>query len=327
MSATSEQPTTSSPIAAIVSTLLVPGLSHLRAGEAMRGVLAFVTVVVPMLVGCAGLGQRFWFFAIYDTDDGASQGVMAIPGAVMHALGGVFPENFALGPSLLASLMFRGDGSPSFERLERMPLVGEEWFALLTTAAGLLAALWAADAAWLACGRRRSRHGATRPAAAAALAWLIPGGGHVWFGRATGDHGAAGRGVLAGGAIFVLFALGLLFSAGQGIDRGNHYVWWIGQSFAFVPLVIGAALSPFKLEELPAFYDLGVGLCTMAGLVNVLLIVDAYTLSETGPAPVDSAPIDPATVDAELRAETAAAAAAAGAVDGVAAAEPTGGAD
>jgi TM2 domain-containing membrane protein YozV len=279
----SSQPATGSPAAAILTGLLVPGLPQFRAGLPVRGLLAFATVVVPYFVGVLALGPRFWFFAVFDTDESSGGGVFGVLSMVLHVVGTVLPEALAIGPSIVASVMLRPGAEPAFERLERMPVAGEEWFAILTSAAGILAALWAADAAWHATGRPRFDARAPEPPRAAAWSWFLPGAGQVMVGRAIGDNGLERKGLLVGAAVLALFLLGGLFSGFQAVDRGNHHVWWIGEVFAGLPWMLFAAISSMKLSALPWGYDLGIALCTTSGLLNVILAVDAYTLAEKGP--------------------------------------------
>lgn len=108
-----------------------------------------------------------------------------------------------------------------------------------------------------------------------AAAWAVPGGGHLWLGR---------RGK---GAVF-LAALTLMFAIGLGLQ---------GRLFPFdfsEPLVGLAALAntgvgmPYLLaaaaglgagEVRAVTYEYGNAFLIVAGLLNVLVIIDAYDIA------------------------------------------------
>ena len=284
-------------IAAAVTGLLVPGLPQFRAGNAVRGAIAFVSVVGLFSAGYAMLGERFWFHETFGGEfsmQGTLGTILRPVWALVGTLLGVLPESLALGPSIVVSLT-RAAESPAVERLQRLPVDGEWLGYLMTTSAGILSALWAADAAWIAAGRRT--FSGSRPAVAAMLSWIVPGLGYL----SAPDRGTRQKGVLCGAVVFVLFALGCLLAGGQAVDRGNNSVWWIGQSLAGCWWCFAAFLSPIKLTDLPWGYDLGVVLTTVAGLLNAVLMVDVYTIAERGAA---AAAIAGAGRDADLDTES-----------------------
>ena len=85
-----------------------------------------------------------------------------------------------------------------------------------------------------------------------------------------------------GGAVIALFALGLAFSAGVGVDRGHHDAYWICQSL-FGGGTLTAAVFFGDLEipnPIPRFYSLGYTLTAVSGLMNIVVIVDAYTVAD-----------------------------------------------
>jgi hypothetical protein len=127
----------------------------------------------------------------------------------------------------------------------------------------------------------RSRAGAVRgpckPGTAALLSWFVPGSGHWLVGQKD-------KGILMGGAVVVVWVAGLAFSLGHAVDRPLQSAWWIGQSFFGGGIVVAAATTaPLRMGSIPPFLDLGVCLCTVAGLLNVVVMVDAYTRAETKP--------------------------------------------
>jgi hypothetical protein len=114
------------------------------------------------------------------------------------------------------------------------------------------------------------------------LGWLLPGAGHFVLGQRW-------RGV----AFFVLltatFALGLVLTEGGAVSFEEHRIALCAQIFAGAPALAGlvrdhgryAAVEGFSIRpimspEVVAMIDLGLLFTMLAGLLNLLLIVDAY---------------------------------------------------
>ena len=107
------------------------------------------------------------------------------------------------------------------------------------------------------------------------LAWAIPGAGHLWLGRTQK------------GLIFLL-ALPLMFGVGLGLD---------GRLFPFVPaqpLVALAAVADigigvtYVLAQALGYgeglvttvtYEYGNAFLIVAGLLNLLVVIDAYDIA------------------------------------------------
>jgi hypothetical protein len=138
---------------------------------------------------------------------------------------------------------------------------------------------------------------------AAFLAWLIPGAGHYYQRR-------TGKAYLYGLSILSLFVIGMILGKGRVVycswspeDPRWHYLCQMGVGLPALPAAIqgwrarnhqpplwpGIMAKPTSLGELDewhnetsAGFDLG-GLYTMiAGLLNYLVIFDAYS----GPLPL-----------------------------------------
>ena len=74
---------------------------------------------------------------------------------------------------------------------------------------------------------------------------------------------------------------GLIAAEGHAVDRQTHSVWWIGQSlFGGGTLLCSLFTSPLQMTHTLAHHDLGVILCTVAGLMNLVVMVDAFTVAE-----------------------------------------------
>jgi hypothetical protein len=116
----------------------------------------------------------------------------------------------------------------------------------------------------------------TNPYLIAAFAWLVPGGGHLWLGRTQK------------GIVFVL-ALPLMFATG---------LWLDGRLFPFQPsepLVALAAFAdvgigiPYFIAKaagagagnvIAASYEYGNAFIIVAGLLNMLVVLDAFDIAQ-----------------------------------------------
>ena len=84
-----------------------------------------------------------------------------------------------------------------------------------------------------------------------------------------------------GAAVALVFALGLVFSDGHAVDRTQYGVWWIGQNlFGGGSLFAALVTGPMRSVATPTDLDLGIVLCTVAGLMNLVVMCDAYTVAE-----------------------------------------------
>jgi hypothetical protein len=254
---------TLSPGAAALWSLILPGLAHFRMGHASRAVLAFATTVGLFWAGYAIVGVRLWRFTLFE------------PFAVLEVLFRylplqLLPESPNLGCCFVAA-MLRGTADHDFQRLIRMPVEGEHLGLFLTGASGIVACLWAADAHWLARGRAGGR---ASPGVAALASWFLPGAGHALAGQ-------RGKGLLFAGAVVAVFAMGLLFSHGHAIDRAQNPASFIGDVlFGSGALLASLVTAPWEYAGIPDGFDLGIALCTVAGFMNLIVIVDAYTVAE-----------------------------------------------
>jgi hypothetical protein len=117
---------------------------------------------------------------------------------------------------------------------------------------------------------------------AALCTWLLPGSGHVAAGQKD-------KGILVGAAVVVVFAVGLALSAGHAVDRQLFGAWWVAQICCGGPMVFAALVTaPLQMTAIPAGIDYGLALCTVAGLMNVMVMTDAYTVAESKSAPAPS---------------------------------------
>jgi hypothetical protein len=260
----------------------VPGLLQYQLGQTQRAAVAFASCTLLFLAGWVVVGERLFYWALL-TPDAGSDGLRAL---ARFGLPITLPEVLNLPANALGAIL-AWDASPTGERLWRMPRDFEHVGGWLTAASGMLAAFWSAAAHW---ELRVKRDGGATPAApvanpalCAALSWLVPGLGHARAGQRD-------KGAVMGLAVVIVFTMGLLFAHGHAIDRANASVWWIAQNlFGGGSLFAALVTGPMRMESAPANLDLGIVLCTVAGLMNLVVMVDAYTVAERSVFPLGKA--------------------------------------
>jgi hypothetical protein len=142
------------------------------------------------------------------------------------------------------------------------------------------------------------------PWVAAILAWLVPGLGHIYQGRTA-------KGLLFMICILSTFFYGLYLSDGRAVYaswvEGDKRLYYLCQVFVGLPAlpallqnylvhsgkaplwggIMAPPVTPAQLSEwyktLNVYFDLGTVYTTIAGLLNVLVIYDAWG----GPAPLE----------------------------------------
>ncbi|HEX5012452.1 MAG TPA: DUF6677 family protein [Planctomycetota bacterium] len=113
------------------------------------------------------------------------------------------------------------------------------------------------------------------PPLIALAAWFVPGLGHILLGRTA-------KGLYMGGLILAAFGIGLLLGQGYSVASVKFpYHWW-GQVCAGAPALLanrflGLRAQDHTIDRL----ELGVVFTTVAGIMNVVAIVDAYTIART----------------------------------------------
>lgn len=261
----------------------VPGLLQYRLGQRQQAMIAFVSCTALYFVGWWLMRDRLFYWALV-TPDTAPGGGDSLPRTLARfGLTTTLPELLNLPANAIGALL-SFDGAPTGERLWRLPRASEYLGGFLTAASGMLAAFWSAAGHW---EMRRRRDGGEQcpapianPALCAGLSWLVPGLGHVRAGQKD-------KGLLMGAAVLIVFALGLAFAQGHAVDRANASVWWMAQNLCGIgSLFAGLVTSPLHMQSTLPHLDLGVILCTVAGLMNLVVMVDAYTVAERSVFPV-----------------------------------------
>ncbi len=257
---------------------LIPGLLQFQLGQRKKAVAALVACTGLYLLGWLLVRDRLFHFALLSSEPGGSW----LPARVGIPM--TLPEILNLPAHAVFSMLAFGSYYESM-RLWRLPREMEDLGGMLTAASGMLAAFFCADAFWLLRWRRDAVEGSTpaprcNPALAAGVSWLLPGFGHALAGQRN-------KGLLMGGAVALVFLFGMLASHGHGCDRAIASVWWIGESlFGGGALLSALVTAPLTMTAIPDNLELGTNLCTVAGLMNLVVMVDAFTAAERTSFPV-----------------------------------------
>lgn len=113
------------------------------------------------------------------------------------------------------------------------------------------------------------------PIAPLVAAWLVPGGGHFWLRR-------WGRGAILLGAVGAMFAVGLLM---QGrffrFDPSNivETLGFLGDLCSGLLFVVAKLGGYESASSGSPIADYGTKFLLVAGLLNVLCILDAYDIA------------------------------------------------
>ena len=109
----------------------------------------------------------------------------------------------------------------------------------------------------------------------ALAAWAVPGLGHVLLGRTA-------KGLYLGGLVLGAFAIGLVLGQGYSVASVKFpYHWW-GQVCAGAPALLANRFLGLRAQtQTIDRLELGVVFTTVAGIMNVVAIVDAYIIART----------------------------------------------
>lgn len=135
------------------------------------------------------------------------------------------------------------------------------------------------------------------------LAWLLPGLGHWWLGHRS-------RALLIGAGVLGLYTGGLLIGGLDVIDRRGDFLWYCGQVLAgpqtpALQMVRNARPAPDDPDTAvnytyaqPSFShanEIGQLYAAIAGMLNLLAILDVIILAPASAPMVDRRKPSPAT--------------------------------
>lgn len=105
------------------------------------------------------------------------------------------------------------------------------------------------------------------------LAWLLPGAGHLYLGRTL-------KGLIFLGCIGALFGLGVLSDARLelhlGLDDLMASIVSLSQLATGLPYLVARLLGVSEGRPTSLTFDYGITYTATAGLLNVLVILDAH---------------------------------------------------
>jgi TM2 domain-containing membrane protein YozV len=263
----------SNPLVATILTWLIPGAGHFYLGKVRTAAIAFVVIEGLYLAGVM-LSKGMFLqilppemrgrFAAALTPEAGNLGALLLH-VRQYGFGGMVPEAF---PSTLH--------------------VG----VMLTASAGIANLILCSRAHYdaRAGALKEEPSAAPHPGLAALVGWIIPGGGHFLQGRKA-------RGAVAFVLVVTLFAVGCYLAGGTNLDRSRHFYYWAGQALLGPVAFIAETLNGHPLmSERPSYEDAGVVLSSVAGMLNVLLLLDVYGFSEAKRLgqPLATEAVDPA---------------------------------
>ncbi|MEM7311109.1 MAG: DUF6677 family protein [Planctomycetota bacterium] len=243
------------PLVAVLLSWFLPGAGHLYLGRLGLGAAVFVLVEGLYIAGLMLSGGRT--FEFLDPE---------LRGALATAL---TPEVGNLG-GLLWQLKNHGFGGPEPGPWPPNMMAGV-W---LTGLSGMLNALFLVHVHLEARTPSGHRPGGLQPALLVGSTWLVPGLGHLLQGRRL-------RGLVVFGLLVGFFAWGTWFAEGSNLSRERHFYYWSGQFLVGLPSIVTEWMSgrPRVTHELP-WGDVGLLFGCMAGLLNVLAMLDVYGVAE-----------------------------------------------
>ena len=115
-----------------------------------------------------------------------------------------------------------------------------------------------------------------RVAAICAVAWALPGAGHLWLGRSS-------KGIVFLAALPLMFAIGLgLDGELFAIDPAQPLVALAGLADLGIgaPYLLARALGAGGGEVSAGTYEYGNTFLVVSGLLNVLVVLDAFDIAQ-----------------------------------------------
>lgn len=244
-----------SPVMATWLTWFVPGLGHVYLGKPLFGLVGFALVQGVYLLGLRfseGMGFEF-----LDADLRSP-----VSGALTPEIGNL---------SALAYHIFHFGFGPGFPRLWPEHIHLGVW---LTAISGMLNACLMVHANHVARLPSSVEPRGPTPGGFVLAGWLVPGLGHWLIGRRL-------RAVIVFVVLMGLFVGGTLLAEGSNLDRERHFYYWSGQFLVGAPAMIWEAIHGHaQLRGDIRYADAGLVFACLAGLLNILCLLDVQAQSE-----------------------------------------------
>ncbi len=252
-----ETPPLGNPNLAALLTWLIPGAGHLLLGKAAFGLAAFAVVEGLYLLGY-WLTDGMLFEYLQDELRSSFAGALT-------------PEAGNLGAMLWHMQHDPYGTAPFFPR---------PWPSTMQLGVFLTALSGVMNVALCVRAYADGAHSPDRlesgphPGIAVFLAWLVPGLGHWVQGRKL-------RGAVIFGTIVSMLVVATLLAQGANLDRELHFYYWSGQFMVGLPAILFELLfSAGRVRAEIPYGDAGLVFGCLAGLLNILAMMDAYTMSE-----------------------------------------------
>ncbi|MCP5023210.1 MAG: hypothetical protein GY930_15750 [bacterium] len=243
------------PLVAVLLTWFLPGAGHLYLGRRKFALIAFLVV--------EGL-----YFA----------GLTLSQGMFLEYLPAEMRGRFAaaLTPEVgnLGALLYHVDAYGFGLAFPREWPAHMDLGTLLTAVSGILNVMLMSRAHFDARHVTREAGKPIGPALAASLSLVLPGLGQIIQGR-------RGRGILIASMLLTVFFVGTQMAGGTNLDRERHFYYWAGQFMLGAPAWLTEFAHGHTLAlEMPLRVDAGIVLGCVAGMLNILVMLDAYGYSE-----------------------------------------------
>ena len=247
------------PTLALVLTWICPGLGHAYLGRLRRAALCFLGTGLLYAVGLYLSGPAI--FSLSGAGSVARSSTSRIWLLILMPL----PEILHLGGTLIGAFLLLEPTNLPGSLPSPLTALGVTASAL----SGMLNLFVMADAWTLA--KADAAAAPKEPALAAALSWLVPGAGHLYVGNRF-------RALFFFASINLLYLGGLLLGQGLVVNREKYFYYWAGQLLnGGLTILCTWLTSGWRVQESVPLLDLGLLYTTVAGLLNVLAILSAYS--------------------------------------------------
>jgi hypothetical protein len=263
MRAGRNKPSRGSPDFAAILTWFVPGAGHVYIGRPLFGLIAFL-----LIEGLYFLGVHFTDGRLFEFLESDLQGPFA---------GALAPEVGKLGALIwhVKSYAF-GPGHP---RPWPPHMHLGSW---LTAISGMLNVCLMVRANLDARPNPSASNLGSRSSIEIIAGWFVPGLGHVLQKRVR-------RGLVVFALLVGLLVLGTILAEGSNLDRERHFYYWAGQFLLGAPVMLAEAVHGHArvTHDIP-YVDAGLVMVCLAGLLNVLALLDVFGHAERQAAGVKS---------------------------------------
>ena len=239
---------------ALLLTWFVPGAGHLYLGYWRFALAAFVVVEGMYWLGVQLSGGLFLEYLPAEMRGGFAWVLTPEVGNLGGLLQHRRTHPYLPDPAVYPSMMHLGT--------------------LLTALSGVLNLHLASRAHLDARLPQRERGRTLDPPWVGVATGLVPGLGQFLQGRKR-------RGVVIFILLVGLFVVGCWLAGGSNLDRERHFYYWGGQFLLGLPAIAAEFLHghPLITADIP-YADAGVVIACVAGMLNVLCVLDAFSFSE-----------------------------------------------